>query len=349
MGLSRDYQQQTMDWRQALAQNQRRSFWVMACFIFIYATIGLLMDAYWVSMQAPYAPLSVIFEALLTLRITPYCTIGCLGIAIISLWITFTFHAGIMLLGTRSTEVTARSETPEHQRLFNVVEEMKVAAGLRFMPRVFIIQANYMNAFASGFNEKSAMIAITEGLLKKLDRDELTAVMAHELSHIKHGDIKLTLMASVLSNLILIMIDFLFYGLIVGNDGRARGRGGLLLIIMLLRFTLPIVTLLLLMFLSRSREYMADAGCVELMRDNEPLARALIKIRDDSLKNKEQYAQAYHRTKHENIRREAYIFDPIQANIKPAASPSDWFSTHPGFTKRLAALGFKKKTPNPKH
>ena len=217
------------------------------------------------------------------------------------------FHAGIMLLGTRATEVTARSNAAEHQRLFNVVEEMKVAAGLRFMPRVFVIKATYMNAFASGFTEKSAMIAITQGLLEKLDRDELTAVMAHELSHIKHGDIKLTLMASVLSSLILIMIDILFYGLIVGNDGRARGRGGLLLIIMLLRFTLPIVTLPLLMFLSRSREYMADAGCVELMRDNEPLARALIKIRDDSLKNKEQYAQDYHRTKHENIRREAYI------------------------------------------
>ena len=143
------------------------------------------MDAYWVSMQAPYAPLSAIFKALLTLRVVPYCTIGCLCVAVISLWITFTFHAGIMLLGTRATEVTARSNAAEHQRLFNVVEEMKVAAGLRFMPRVFVIKATYMNAFASGFNEKSAMIAITQGLLEKLDRDELTAVMAHE-GPIKH-------------------------------------------------------------------------------------------------------------------------------------------------------------------
>ena len=74
---------------------------------------------------------------------------------------------------------------------------MKVAAGLTYLPKVYIIEADYMNAFASGYSEKSAMLAITRGLLTKLDRDELTAVMAHEISHIRHMDIKLTLMASV--------------------------------------------------------------------------------------------------------------------------------------------------------
>lgn len=102
----------------------------------------------------------------------------------------------------------------EEKKLYNVIEEMKVAAGLSFMPKVYIIEADYMNAFASGLSEKSAMVAITRGLMNKLDRAELQAVMAHELSHIRHQDIKLTMMASVLSNIMLIIVDLLFYNLI---------------------------------------------------------------------------------------------------------------------------------------
>ena len=252
------------------------------------------------------------------------------------------WHDKLMLLGTEAKLITANSADFNEQQLYNIVEEMKVAAGLSYMPKIYIINADYMNAFASGYSERSAMVAITKGLLKKLDRDELTAVMAHELSHIRHGDIKLTLMASVLSNLILIMIDTLFYQLFFSSNRKGDSR--LFIIVMVLRYTLPFMTMFLMLFLSRSREYMADAGCVELMRDNEPLARALMKIRDDSLQKKDKYTKNYRQTKHENIRREAYIFDPIQAHIKAAASPSDMFSTHPGFTKRLAALGFKKKS-----
>ena len=110
---------------------------------------------------------------------------------------------------------------------------------------------------------------------------------------------------------------------------------------MLLRFILPLITVLLMMYLSRTREYMADAGCVELMRNNEPLARALQKIQDDHVQNREAYNQAYASTPHESTRRQAYIFDPVQAGIETTKSASDYFSTHPSIDKRLAAIGVK--------
>lgn len=94
---------------------------------------------------------------------------------------------------------------------------MKVAAGMRFMPKVYIIEANYMNAFASGFSDQSAMVAITRGLMNKLNRQELQAVMAHELSHIRHQDMKLTMMVAILSNLMLMVVDALFYNLMFGG------------------------------------------------------------------------------------------------------------------------------------
>lgn len=334
--------QHTMDWRASLSKNTRRTRWVMLFFFLIYAVLGLLCDVAYLAPQMPHVPIEIIFQALITFRIIPWFMFIALGVAGFCLWITLCFHHRLMLLGTESIEVTAHESDPQKQLLFNVIEEMKIAAGMPYMPRIYIIQADYMNAFASGYSEQSAMIAITQGLLEKLDRDELKAVMAHELSHIRHGDIKLTLVASVLSNLILMLVDFLFYGFVYSNDDRDNNRGGLLAAILILRFTLPLITMALLLFLSRTREYMADAGCVELMRDNEPLARALMKIHHDSLANKDHYGKAYRRTKHESLRREAYIFDPVQAHIQPAASPSDWFSTHPGLIKRLAALGFKQ-------
>jgi len=197
-----------------------------------------------------------------------------------------------------------------------------------------------MNAFASGFSEQSAMVAITRGLITKLNRSELQAVMAHEISHVKHLDIKLTLIASVLANLIIIVLDVLFYSVVFFENKKNRSLSA---IITTLRYILPIVNVLLLLYLSRTREYMADAGCISLMRDNKPLASALLKIQNDHINNA-QVNQAYANTAHENVRREAYIFDPQQAGISDSRSLTDLLSTHPDLTSRLAAIGFNQKS-----
>lgn len=336
-----------VDWRTSLKKNQQRTTFVIASFILIYVCIGLLVDLYIYSGKYPHIALSQIFTYLITLKLFPICTLISGLVAGIAIFVTFAFHDKLMLLGSEYHEITPTSATNlKEQQLYNVIEEMKVSAGLRFMPKVFIIDADYMNAFASGYSEKSAMVAITRGLLEKCDRDELTAVMAHELSHIRHMDIKLTLMASVLSNITLILVDLLFWNAVFSdreNDREGSGRNILFIVIILLRYLLPLVTVLLMLYLSRTREYMADAGCVELMRNNEPLARALLKIQNDHVDNKDAYNKQYSNTPHESIRREAYIFDPVVAGIETQKSASDYFSTHPSITKRLAAIGINLK------
>ena len=164
--------------------------------------------------------------------------------------------------------------------------------------------------------------------------------MAHELSHIRHCDIKLTLTVAVLSNILLIVVDILFYSSLFRRDDR-RDDNRLLMVIMILRYLLPLVTVVLTLFLSRTREYMADAGCVELMRNNEPLARALLKISSDHEQHAEYYAAEYGNTPHEQVRRASYLFDP--SDIDPVKSLSSAFGTHPSIDQRLQALGFKRK------
>ncbi|MBL7480881.1 zinc metalloprotease HtpX [Legionella bononiensis] len=335
-----DYHATAGDWRAQLKQNERKTRRVIALFFLVYLIVGLIADTFVLQSMYPHITLEQSFLALITFKVVPFATLLMLGFAAISLMITYALYDRIMLLGTEYREITPESaQTVQEKQLYNVVEEMKVASGLQFMPKVFVIEAEYMNAFASGYSEKSAMVAITRGLMEKLDRAELQAVMAHELSHIRHHDIKLTLMVAVLSNILLIVIDVLFYSVLYKRDRRDDNR--LLMVIIVLRYVLPIITVLLTLFLSRTREYMADAGCVELMRDNEPLARALLKISQDHEQNAEQYAKAYGDTPHEQVRQASYLYDP--SDIDPVKSLSSSFSTHPSVEQRLEALGFKRK------
>ncbi len=341
-----DYHVSTADWRSTLRQNNFRTRVVILLFILIYCGIGLLVDMFMSAETYPNATLPQLFHALITLHIFPLATTIMLIIAAVSLLISYSFYDKLMLLGTEYHEITpTTTRNMLEQQLYNVVEEMKIAAGLRYMPRVFVIDADYMNAFASGYSEKSAMVAITRGLMSKLNRDELQAVMAHELSHIRHMDIKLTLTASLLANLSVMVLDILFYNMIFSSRRNSENRSGnaLATIIMILRYLLPVISLLLLLYLSRKRELMADAGSVELMRTNQPLASALMKISDDHTQHRDEYNAAYQQTPHENVRREAYIFDPLQAGIESPHSINDFFSTHPSLEARLAALGIRRK------
>jgi heat shock protein HtpX len=346
------YQVHAADWRAQLKKNDSRTRLIMATFVLIYLVVGFVFDLY----LHPVLDQFTLVEAarlLVTFQVTPIATLITGTAAIISILIAYAFYDKIVMLGTDHKEITPKTATNlEEQQLYNVIEELKMAAGLRFMPRVFIIEAPYMNAFASGYSEKSALVAITRGLMQKLNRSELQAVMAHELSHIRHHDIKLTMAASIMCNIILIALDIAFRGVLFTGGGRSKrsssssdseGRGGnLVLIIILLRFTLPILTMLLMLFLSRTREFMADAGAVELTRDNTPLANALLKIEADHKQNQEQYAALYQNTAHEEVRRSAYIFEPVSAGVHARQSLATLFSTHPPLAERLKALGFKK-------
>ncbi|MBY0377328.1 MAG: M48 family metalloprotease, partial [Gammaproteobacteria bacterium] len=218
----------TADWRDTIAQNRKRTYWVMFTFVALYMIVGFIIDLLY---QTPFISAQLLqynvttqsatlvtTKLLLTGKLFPYATVSAGIIALIAIAITFLFHNRIMLMGTDYRLITPdTAKNLQEKQLYNIVEEMKVAAGLSFMPKVYIIEADYMNAFATGLNEKSAMIAITQGLLQKLDRDEIQAVIAHELSHIRHQDIRLIVTVSVLTNLMLLIVDVLFYNLIFSN------------------------------------------------------------------------------------------------------------------------------------
>jgi len=337
-----EFKIKSVNWREQLRRNEKRTKFVIGAFLLIYLCIGFLIDLFLYSTWYYQLTLDQIVKQLLSFNFLPYATLTMVGVAVISLLVTYRMYDKIMLLGTQYKEIKPEGNySLEEKQVYNVVEEMKVAAGLSYMPRVFIIEANYMNAFASGYSEKSAMVAITRGLVQKLDRSELQAVMAHELSHIRHHDIKLTLMTSVLSNIMLIAVDLLFYNILFGSRKRMDGR--ILIFVIVLRYVLPLITVLLTMYLSRTREYMADAGCVELMRDNQPLGRALLKIDQDHQNNQEFYRKEYGQTAHEDVRRASYIYDPVKSGIEPVKSISSMFSTHPDMRSRLSAIGIKRK------
>ena len=156
--------------------------------------------------------------------------------------------------------------------------------------------------------------------------------------------IKLTLTVAVLSNILLIVIDALFYSMVFGNREERREDNRFLMVIVVLRYVLPLLTVFLALFLSRTRELMADSGCVELMRDNEPLARALLKIMMMIAAHADRYAKEYGNTAHEQVRQASYLFDP--SDIDPVKSLHNAFSTHPSIGERLKALGFSSVKPS---
>ncbi|MDH7599153.1 MAG: M48 family metallopeptidase [Sedimentisphaerales bacterium] len=238
----------------------------------------------------------------------------------------------ILLAASRARPVTKEV----HPQLFNVVEEMTIAAGLPKMPSVYIIEDLAPNAFATGRGPHTASIAVTAGLLAKLDRDELQGVIAHEISHILHRDILYVTLAGVMLGAVLIVSEVFLRGLIYGDrTGRSRRYSGptrrapaqaqmiLLLIAVVVAVLAPILAQLLYFALSRQREYLADAGAARLTRYPEGLARALEKIASDT---SGPLAVANKATA------PMYIVNPFKKGLDA------WTSTHPPISERIRIL-----------
>jgi len=224
-----------------------------------------------------------------------------------------------------------RIEKKDYPQLFNVIEELAIAGGLP-MPAVYVIDDTAPNAFATGRDPKHASVAITTGLMQKLNRDELQGVMAHELSHVGNRDILYATMVGIMVGSIAMMSDFFLRSFFWGGGRRRRsdGEGGaagaiFIVIAILLAVLAPIFTRLLQLAISRQREYLADASAAKLTRYPEGLASALQKISGD----KEVLEVANRATQH------LYIVNPIKPFEKRA---SNLFSTHPPIQDRIARL-----------
>jgi heat shock protein HtpX len=249
--------------------------------------------------------------------------------------VSFSSGDQILLAASRAVPITH----DVHPQLFNIVEEMKIAAGLPAMPKIYIINDPAPNAFATGRNPQSASVAVTAGLLGRLNRDELQGVVAHETSHILHRDILFVTLAGImLGSIVLLSQVFLrgmFYGSRAGSGRRysSGGKGGgqaqliLLAIAILAAILAPIMAYLLYFALSRRREYLADAGAARLTRYPEGLASALEKIANDP---SPQLATA------NKVTAPMYIANPFKRSGRTTLA--DLTSTHPPISERIRIL-----------
>jgi heat shock protein HtpX len=243
------------------------------------------------------------------------------------------FQGDSIILGVSGAHKIKRDD---HPRLYNVVEEMKIAAGLERMPDVYIIDDPALNAFATGRDVQHASVAITSGLLAKLNRDELQGVIAHEIGHIKNRDIRLMTLASVMLGAIVILAWYgtrvLFFSGMSGGNRRGSDNnngGGAQIIIMVIGLVLmilaPIIAQILYFTLSRKREYLADASSALYTRYPEGLASALEKLQN----NNTQVKNANKATA------PLYISNPF---YKKGMAVNDLFATHPPLAERIKIL-----------
>ena len=262
---------------------------------------------------------------------------GVFGIAIaIIIWtvlsiISISAGSSLVLSISQAKEVTPAV----HQQLFNVVEEMKIAAGLPAMPKVYIIDSPALNAFATGKDPQNSAVAVTAGLLSKLNRDELQGVIGHEMSHIMNRDTKFMTYAAVMLGTIVIIAEIFVKGMFYTGAGRrysskSKNAGGqaqiiILAIAVIFAILAPIMARLLYFAISRKSEYLADASAARLTRYPEGLASALEKISDcrDDLPSANKVTAAM------------YIANPLK---KKGMKLSDLTSTHPPITERIRIL-----------
>ncbi len=264
----------------------------------------------------------------------PYSGAFGLGIALcvwmILAMVSFSSGDAIFLAASKATPVTK----DVHPQLFNVVEEMAIAAQLP-MPKVYIINDPAPNAFATGRNPENASLAVTAGLLGRLNRDELQGVVGHEMSHILNRDILFVTIAGVMLGAITIISEIFLRGMFYSSLGGRRyssrskqGDGGqaiIMIIALVAAILAPIMATLLYFALSRRREYLADAGAARLTRYPEGLASALEKISQNTVP----LASA------NKVTAPMYIVNPLQ---QAGMKLNDLTSTHPPISERIKIL-----------
>jgi heat shock protein HtpX len=295
-----------------IAANRRNAFLMAALVVVLLGLLGFAIG--WAVFGTPAAGLG-----------TTAVAVALGGLAGVG-----TYFTGDQLVLT----VSGAREVDEASapQLLNVVRELAIAANVP-MPKVYLIDDTAPNAFATGRDPAHASLAVTTGLLEKLDREELQGVIGHELSHVRNLDIRFSLVVGVMVGAIAILADFFlrftFWGGGRGRDREGGGSGGaqaiIFIIAILLAVLAPLISRFIQLAVSRQREYLADASSVELTRNPYGLERALAKIASD----KEVLEVANRGTQH------MYFTNPIK---KFEERSSNLMSTHPAILDRINRL-----------
>ena len=246
--------------------------------------------------------------------------------SIATAWGSYYYSDKIVLSVNRARPATKE----ENLKLVNILDALMVTSGLNSKPRLYVVDDPQPNAFATGRNPENAVICVTTGLLDKLDYYELEGVVAHELSHIKNYDIRLSCVVSVMVGFIVMLSDLftriLFFGGAKDNDSDSKGNGILMLIGLVFLIISPIFGSLMQLALSRKREFLADATAVQFTRNPDGLISALEKLEADSNELKTANKATAN----------MYIVNPFKKDRKKR-STNIW-STHPSTEDRITAL-----------
>lgn len=250
--------------------------------------------------------------------------------SITSAWGSYYYSDKIVLSLNKARPATKQ----EDLKIVNILDALMVTSGLSTKPRLYVVDDPQPNAFATGRNPENAVICVTTGLLEKLDYYELEGVIAHELSHIKNYDIRLSCVVSVMVGFIVMLSDMfsrtLFWGgLDNDRDSDSKGNAILMVIGLIALVLSPIFGSLMQLALSRRREFLADSTAVEFTRNPDGLISALQKLEADD----NQLAAANSATAN------MYIVNPFKKNTKEGKKKSSsLWSTHPSTEDRIEAL-----------
>ena len=249
--------------------------------------------------------------------------------SIATAWGSYYYSDKIVLASCKARPATKE----ENLQLVNILDSLMITAGLPKKPDLYVVEDPQANAFATGRNPEHAVICVTTGLLEKLDYYELEGVLAHEVSHIKNYDIRLSTVVSIFVGFIVMLADTVsriaFWGGLRDNDSDNKGNGILMLIGLVLLILSPIFGTLMQLALSRKREFLADSTAVELTRNPDGLISALQKLEGDP--NELETANS--------ATANMYIVNPFKKDgDKGKRKKSNIWSTHPSTEDRIAAL-----------
>jgi heat shock protein HtpX len=249
----------------------------------------------------------------------PWITIG----VIIWFVIAWFSHTAIINSATNSRPL----ERKENKRVYNLVENLCISTGMP-MPKINIIEDDSLNAFASGINSNTYAISLSRGIIDKLGDDELEAVIAHELTHIRNRDVRLLIISIVFVGIFAFITEMLFRSMRFGRIGRGKKEGAGILVALLLALLGYLLASLFRFALSRKREYLADAGSAELTRRPQSLASALRKVAADP---------TIEAVKRKDVA-QMFIENPQEGEEKSTFSFANLFATHPPIEKRIKLL-----------
>ena len=290
-----------------IQKNKMKSWIIVSLFILIITLI-----IYYICMALDLGPISIVIA---------------LSVSIASAWSSY-YYSDRIVLSMNSARPATREE---NLKLVNILNSLVVSSGLQYTPKLYVVEDDQPNAFATGRNPENSVICVTTGLLDKLEYYELEGVIAHELGHIKNYDIRLSAIVTVMVGFVVMLSDIFSRVLFWGRKDRDRdnkGNGILMLIGLICLILSPIFGKLMQLAISRKREFMADATAVEFTRNPDGLISALQKLNDDTSELK----TANNATAH------MYIVSPFKANAKGAKRNTSLFSTHPSIEDRIEAL-----------